>query len=536
MTAINVAVYSVAFISSFCVFVIAVRNRRRSNVASSLIVVMSGLQLWALSNLCRQAASDRLQVLGAGLILTAVPLTAVGYYLVSHYIVDENWSPSRGLRRAMVANVAIPAVLAATNPLHHLLVADFVIQTGWSLLVPGPLFWLLVLQAAAGWAWSSGIILRALPSVSPLHRPQIRSIFLGAIAPLLASFVTLANVAHDGGFDSRRTEWTSLAFIFTALIDYWAFRRQGLMRVVPVARALVMEQLPDAIFVLDVDDRVIDTNPKARALAAAFAPVPLPFLAPPAPGDHHLEVEGRTVEFEVRLSKLTSQQGGEIGRALVVRDNTEANRNRRELAQTNSRLRDQVLANERLRRELVEQTLRDSLTGLHNRRHLERTFKKHVQRAIESGEVFAVVIVDIDHFKSVNDLHGHAVGDELLVAIARFLSDRVRHDDTLARFGGEEFVAILTGCDGYDAYARVQGWIDEAHNVRVRAGNARVSRTISAGIAVYPSNGATRDDALAAADMALYEAKNTGRNRVRLAPAAHDEKSSRRYVPRHRAQ
>lgn len=535
MTAMAGAVYAVACACAVSVLLIALRHRQ-STVALGLVCVMSGLSVWTAADLLKTLESSVLRHLGTSLVFSAMPLTATGYLLVSQLIVNDNWRPSRTLQRLLVAGVVVPQVAWLTNAWHRLAVTRYDQHQDWFLWAPGPVFWLVVGYVFALCTWALAVIVRALPSVSPLHRPQIRSILIGAVAPLVASWFTLKAILDKGGHDSRDLDWTALAFMFTALIDYWAFRRQGLMRVVPVARALVMEQLPDAIFVLDVEDRVIDVNPQAGGLVEAVAPRQLPFLDPPRPGDYRLSLADLDLELEVRLAELRSHQGREIGRAVVVRDVTAANRNRRKLAETNSRLKEQIQANERLRRELVEQTLRDALTGLHNRRHLERTFARHVERAAEQGEPFAVVIVDVDHFKSVNDLHGHAIGDELLVAISQFLAQRVRHEDTLARFGGEEFVAILSGCDALDAYTRIQAWIDEAILVRVRAGNVRVSRTLSAGIAVYPGSGTTRDEMIAAADMALYEAKGEGRNRVKLAPTCPDVSLSRRRAPRHRAQ
>lgn len=161
-------------------------------------------------------------------------------------------------------------------------------------------------------------------------------------------------------------------------------------------------------------------------------------------------------------------------------------------------------------RKLHREGSTDPLTGLVNRRGLDAA----IEKLMETGQSVAVVTVDIDHFKAVNDSCGHAIGDEVLKTIAALITAEARREDVVARMGGEEFVILLpeTGLDPARRFAeRLRSAIEQTRFDG--AGNI----TISLGIACYPEHGANIQDLLVKADAALYRAKAAGRNRVHLA-------------------
>ena len=151
----------------------------------------------------------------------------------------------------------------------------------------------------------------------------------------------------------------------------------------------------------------------------------------------------------------------------------------------------------------------DGLTGLANRRSLQDALEREVARARRSGESLAVVMVDVDHFKQVNDRQGHQVGDEVLRAVGAALTGVCRQSDLAARYGGEEFCLLLPGCRGRDAVV-----IAERLRAAVAAAPGPVPVTVSAGVATLPANAAGGEQLLKAADEALYGAKRAGRNRT----------------------
>ena len=183
------------------------------------------------------------------------------------------------------------------------------------------------------------------------------------------------------------------------------------------------------------------------------------------------------------------------------------NRHVRALQGVQRQLRARVLEVEALRDELRVLAVRDPLTGAYNRRILDEVAPSFFGAAARGHGPVALVLLDLDRFKDVNDADGHAAGDALLIALAHHLQGGVRADDVVVRFGGEEFAVLMPGLDAAGAGQRI-----DAVRQRWRADGART--TFSAGVAAAPADGADLDALLRVADDALYEAKRAGRDRV----------------------
>lgn len=173
-----------------------------------------------------------------------------------------------------------------------------------------------------------------------------------------------------------------------------------------------------------------------------------------------------------------------------------------------------ALANQRLRDALLEKALFDPLTGLRNRHHLEDTLQTQTAQALRTGEPLSCMMIDIDHFKSINDRFGHEAGDRVIKSVASIVQ-RVAHDNGLAfRYGGEEFLVLLSGADEAGAYACAQKIYTGVHELSLRYGLTEIGPVdVSIGIASYPQHAQT-DNLLRAADVALYRAKELGRARI----------------------
>jgi diguanylate cyclase (GGDEF)-like protein len=179
-----------------------------------------------------------------------------------------------------------------------------------------------------------------------------------------------------------------------------------------------------------------------------------------------------------------------------------------------------ALENARLHRIVERQALSDGLTGLANRRHAEESLATELSRADRFGGPLSVVVTDIDDFKTVNDEHGHPVGDTVLCEFARLLESSVRDVDVAGRWGGEEFLLILPGTDAEGAVrlaGRIRALLEDRTMVTPEGVPVRI--TSSFGVAAY-EEGTSAEELVAAADAALYEAKRTGKNRVARAPGA----------------
>jgi diguanylate cyclase (GGDEF)-like protein len=159
-------------------------------------------------------------------------------------------------------------------------------------------------------------------------------------------------------------------------------------------------------------------------------------------------------------------------------------------------------------------SLTDGLTGLWNRRQFELRATQELERGASFGESFAVVILDLDDFKLVNDTYGHPTGDAVLVETANRLVAHTRDVDLVARYGGEEFVLLLPQTDGTGAARVAEKVRKELAGAPVETDAASLSITLSAGVACHPEDGATVQSVLAAADSALYRAKAAGKNQV----------------------
>jgi diguanylate cyclase (GGDEF)-like protein len=174
-----------------------------------------------------------------------------------------------------------------------------------------------------------------------------------------------------------------------------------------------------------------------------------------------------------------------------------------------------ALANLRLREALRNQSIIDPLTGLFNRRYLEQVLERECRRALRSNRSLAVLMLDVDHFKRFNDLWGHEGGDAVLRDMASLMRHLFRGEDVACRYGGEEFVLLLADATLESACARADELRQAVHGLAVQHRGQTVGAiTVSVGIAVLPEHGIGPSDLIAAADRALYRAKETGRDRT----------------------
>ncbi|WP_133131236.1 diguanylate cyclase [Legionella yabuuchiae] len=176
-----------------------------------------------------------------------------------------------------------------------------------------------------------------------------------------------------------------------------------------------------------------------------------------------------------------------------------------------------ALANVRLRENLRHQSVRDPLTGLYNRRYLDDFLSKLVNQSQRTESPISILMLDLDHFKKINDTFGHDAGDAVLKEVGQIIENSIRDGDIAARFGGEEFVVVLYDIDLESSRIRAEAIRKEVSQRQVKYGAQIIGPiTISLGISAFPVDGNNPNDLLDAADKALYYSKNHGRNRVSL--------------------
>lgn len=177
-----------------------------------------------------------------------------------------------------------------------------------------------------------------------------------------------------------------------------------------------------------------------------------------------------------------------------------------------------AIANVQMRDQLHDQSVRDPLTGLFNRRHLTESLRKMITRSHKDGTTLSLVSIDVDHFKKFNDNHGHDAGDMVLRAVGASMVQLCDGDELACRLGGEEFMMLLPGLSQEAVFERAERLRRNIEGLSVRYGEKNLPRiTISIGLSHYPDHGTLPQDLMKSADDALYEAKGNGRNQTIIA-------------------
>ncbi len=442
--------------------------------------------------------------------ITAIPIFWL--LVTTRFSGRKRWL-SKPLLGSMIALSALTLVLNWTSPLHELYYRSIGISTAgpFPLLLTekGPFYWIfqayINLSLAAGTAILFGALLRA-PAA---YRRQALVMVIGALIPWLGYAVYILGLSPYG------IDAGPFGLILTGPIFAVGLFRFRLLDLVPVAREAVFLGMTEGVIVLDEVDRIIDSNPAARRL---FPGLGLASIGNPAeevlgrypaardlltkgaePGaEIGVEIDGRLRYYQVRLTLIRNRRGRVICRAMSFSDSTE-----------------QTI----LRQRLGSLAATDELTGAANRRAFMEQGRREMARAKRGGHSLSLIILDLDHFKTINDRWGHAAGDAALVEACQRFRSRLRAADTLGRHGGEEFAVLLPETPPSQS-------IQAAERLRAALANAPLSIGEDESVTITASFGVaglvrvadeTIEDLVRAADRAMYQAKADGRACVRAA-------------------
>ena len=367
--------------------------------------------------------------------------------------------------------------------------------------------YLLVAFLASSW-----IYLSAFRHGSELYRKQALVLLLSSMAPIAGYFVYLAGLSLWG------LDITPIALAFTGALIYYGIFYCGVFDLAPMARTLIFNSMRDAVLILDTQDRLLDYNPAAKSMLPelsrerAGSEIGLLLtgnveLAQAVGGaESSAEVtmhkaDGGSVNLEVRTWPLYSESAafgqGRLGRAVIFAD---------------------VTAQVQLREELRHRSETDPLTGIANRRRFHQALEIECLRYSRGRAPLSVLMIDLDHFKEINDRYGHPAGDAVLRELAERMLLCLRKTDLLARYGGEEFAVLLPETRAEGARVIGERLRVEADREPVRVDGVAIPVTVSVGIAAHAID--EEVDAgvlLKKADLALYSAKASGRNCVKTA-------------------
>lgn len=416
-------------------------------------------------------------------------------------------------KKRIAAMLAIPAIsflMVATNDFHHLHYKVFEIDP--SLGAP------FVHQEIGLWYLIHGIytfgcmlaafllVLFRWRETAKAYRPQIFALSIGQLIPMSTAFIYLIGLTPEG------IDPVPMVICVSSILYLWVINRSQLFAVMPIAKDAIFNSISDGVFVLNESLNLIEFNQSAEKMfpsldASLFgvyfenvwkglSETAFPFELKAAESLQEIELKNELLErvYQVRISPL--RHGSENkGLLIIFTDITEL---------------------KSLQRKLEHQAYYDELTGIFNRRAFFQISEQQFAKAKRVEAPFTVMLIDIDHFKQVNDTFGHQVGDQLLKHVVDICRAELKEKMLFARYGGEEFVLALDGMNIEEGAAVAERLRRHVETSFLQVDENRISVTISSGVAeasAMPEE--TLYQLLNKADLALYAAKHEGRNQVK---------------------
>ncbi|MGC9312641.1 MAG: histidine kinase N-terminal 7TM domain-containing diguanylate cyclase, partial [Sediminispirochaetaceae bacterium] len=354
------------------------------------------------------------------------------------------------------------------------------------------------------------LFLDAWMNARSLYRRRYLLIGSAILIPMTGSALYIIGVSPFEYINPTPALFSIACIIFARAI--FAF---SMLDVLPLARDAVVENLKDVILVFDAQDRLVDYNPAAEKLFPLIAPDIIGIPAPQVLEDKStllqqllkardssesnfsfLRETGRESHYRSALALVKNREQQIIGKILTISD---------------------ITAQVELLKKMQKLATTDSLTGILNRRSFFEQSHAEIDRAKRYRRPVSFILLDIDHFKRINDSYGHAAGDAVLVELSRRITSAIRKEDIFGRYGGEEFSLCLPETNQSTAYIFAERLRKIVEEEPVQYNDRRISVTASFGVAgVERIDIETLDELLLHVDKALYDAKELGRNRCEI--------------------
>ncbi len=517
-----------AFIAALVAYV--VWHRRSALGAGSVIALMTTLVIWSVTYaLYWNAATVSLRKFWLNATYLGVVFVPLAFLCFSiQYTGQGKLLTGNRLMFLLVEPVSILALLW-TDDFHGLFFAGKRPPDASIILDGGLPFWFNIVYSYLLVLAATLLLVRAIFHSVRLYRAQYWAVLTGALIPFASNILTILHVTPFPALDL-----TPVAFTLTGLFFALALFNFRLLDIAPIARNTLVDTMSEGVLVLDPQNRIVDINPVARRVvgdlperqliganvAEAFSHWWNFLAAYRDVKDGHVELtmsESPRVELDLRISPLYDGRSHYLGRMIVWRDITVRKKTEAELLKTNQQLQEQLQEIQILQVKLREQAIHDPLTGLYNRWHLQDTLSREIERAERENLPIAILLIDIDRFKEINDNHGHAAGDQTLKALANLLLTHTRKMDFPCRYGGDEFLIVMPGMDRDFAFQRAVNIRDQFAGLTLPVTRDRELITLSIGIAILPQHGRDSDAILIAADQAMYAGKRAGGDRIAVA-------------------
>jgi len=526
--------YSVTeFVTAVIALVVAILawQRRVNQGALQLAMLMFAIFEWALcASLEAAAVEQSTKILWAQLEYIGAHTAPAFLALFALYFTQNEKMLTPRLKVLLFLPATITVGLAFTNQWHHLIWTGFApgpLGSNSLIYEHGPWFWIEIILIYAILLFATLFLIRNTVKMRGPYRFQTILILIASISPWVGAIMYLFFNPFPG------LDLTCISFAFTGMVLLLSILRFQLLDLAPIAREILVENMKDGVMVLDDRDRLIDFNTTAQILFSNLSITNLgkdinELLSDRKNVLENLHNSGDKLAelimedspwqyIDIQTTSLLRKKDKMIGKLVIFRDATSRKLAEMALQQANQRLQTQLDEINNLQVQLRDQAMHDMVTGMLNRRYLEEILEKEIARAKREGYPICLVMVDIDHFKEINDTFGHKVGDQVLQALSTLLCRHIRKADIACRFGGDEFVLALPNLTKEIALQRTEVWRIAFQDMRLDSQGKEIHATISSGIAIFPEHGNNFDQILAAADKAMYAAKSAGRNRTVIA-------------------
>ncbi len=520
-------------------------QRQRLPGGRYLAFLQMAAALWGLGAIFEAAAVDKLnKVMWAVFSYPGVAFCTLFYFLFVWDYTQQQPRMKLGAIALLCIEPLLTTIVAITNGSHGLLWQNVFIQDGTNIgiFVRGPYYYFHLAYAYGLMLIASVIFWRYLLRFPPFYSTQTVVMATASVLPILGSLMYITGINPFPGLDL-----TPVGFGLSGVVTIVGILKYRILDISPISSDQLVQNIPDGVLVLDSQSKIVQINAAAQHMLAkstgslvgknsreVLINLPVQALKPEMTIPSSIEMlldwyESRYVD--VRITPLSDRRGRSMGRLILLRDVSLRKRSEEELRRANERLTTQLAQIEQLQARLRDEAVHDPLTGAYNRRFLEQILTQELLVSETQRRALSLAMMDIDHFKMLNDTLGHKAGDMVLQQLTEVLKNNTRHTDVVCRYGGDEFVVVLPGANVEVATRRAESWRQNFEKIMPSFDGRPYRVTLSIGVVEYPTHGTDAEAILRMADRSMYASKDAGGNSVMVAgrknPPAAEETPSR---------